>query len=103
MKKTYLLIIVLLTCFAAISSAQSIVISGMVTEKDSHDPVIGATVKVKGGTLATATNASGIYKLTVPGNGPVTLVFSSISYTTIERTVTASATLNIELENANNV
>jgi TonB-linked SusC/RagA family outer membrane protein len=103
MKKIYLLIIVMLTCLAGISSAQSIVVSGTVTEKGSHEPVIGATVKVKGQTLATATSASGLYKITVPGNGPVTLIFSSISYTTIERTINATTTLDIQLEDANNV
>ncbi|EHQ28968.1 SusC/RagA family TonB-linked outer membrane protein [Mucilaginibacter paludis] len=102
MIKFNLLFVLLLTCFAGISRAQGIVVSGKVTEKGSNEPIPGVTVMVKGGTQGAQTAVDGTYRLTITGKGPLILIFRSISYKSVEQAITGSQTLNIQLEMATN-
>lgn len=54
----------------------------------------GVSVMVKGTTIGTATDADGVYKLSVP-SGDVTLVFSFIGYATEEAPVNNQATVDM--------
>jgi TonB-linked SusC/RagA family outer membrane protein len=63
--------------------AQQKTISGVVTEANSGEPVIGASVTVKNTGAGTATNLDGKFSLTVPENG-TTLVVSYIGFLTQE-------------------
>lgn len=101
--KINLLFFLFLTCFVGASVAQSIVVTGTVTEKGSGDPLPGVSILIKGTSMGAQTSSTGTYKITVAGNGPVTLVFSSISYKNYESTVSASQTLNVQLEEASTV
>lgn len=59
-------------------------------------PLPGVTITLKGTTIATSTDVSGMYKLTLPdGNG--TLVYRFIGYTTQEVAVGNRAVLNVTL------
>jgi TonB-dependent starch-binding outer membrane protein SusC len=78
-KRLFPLIIALLF-ISNVSFAQKR-ISGIVKDKDG--PVIGATVLVKGTTVATQTDAEGRFSLTVP-SGRSVVVISSVSYQTQE-------------------
>lgn len=75
------------------------IVRGTVAEANGT-PVVGATVLIKGTTIAAPTDATGKYELsTAPGN--YELVISSIGYKTQSRPVTigaAPATLNITLQ-----
>ncbi len=70
----------LLTCLLMVSislvSAQTKTASGTVTSADNGEPVIGASVLIKGTSQGTITNVNGKFTLTVPANA--TLVISSI-------------------------
>jgi len=57
-------------------SAQTKTASGTVTSADNGEPVIGASVLIKGTSQGTITNVNGKFTLTVPANA--TLVISSI-------------------------
>ncbi|EGK01128.1 hypothetical protein HMPREF9455_02521 [Dysgonomonas gadei ATCC BAA-286] len=58
-----------------------------------REPVIGATVAVKGTTLGTMTDVDGKFKLSVPSKG--TLVVSYIGYTTQELEITEKSNYEI--------
>ena len=70
----------LLTCLLMVSfslvSAQTRTASGTVTSADNGEPVIGASVLIKGSSQGTITNVDGKFSLSVPANA--TLVISSI-------------------------
>ncbi len=86
--------------FASVALAQNRTITGIVTGKDDGLPIPGATVKVKNGTAGTTSDVNGKYTLRISNTGSVEIEFSSIGFTTITRTLAASATtLNGSLEN----
>lgn len=86
-----------LLLFVAVSAmAQQRTITGTVTGKDDGLPLPGVSVRVKGSSTGTITSADGKYSIQVASN-KTELVFSSIGYAALERTVGNSAVLNISL------
>ena len=87
----------LLTCLLMVSfslvSAQTRTASGTVTSADNGEPVIGASVLIKGSSQGTITNVNGKFSLTVPANA--TLVISSIGM--ISQEVAPATNLEIVL------
>ena len=98
MTKVMLMLGVLLwTGFMAI--AQSIVVSGTVTDKLTKEPIPGVSVMVKGKTVGSSTNQNGKFSFTTTEKPPFTLSVSFVGYNNVERTVTGTATnLSFELE-----
>ena len=78
--------------------AQNRTVTGTVTASDDGLPIPGVSVRVKGTTSGTQTNATGKYSLSVP-NG-ATLVFTFIGYAQLELPVGTSSTLNAKLNPA---
>jgi outer membrane receptor protein involved in Fe transport len=79
--------------------AQSVTISGTVTDKSSKETLPGVSVTVKGKTIGASTNGSGKFSFTTTENPPFTVVVSYLGYKTVEATVSsASTSLSIELE-----
>lgn len=79
--------------------AQSVTISGTVTDKSSKETLPGVSVTVKGKTIGASTNGSGKFSFTTTQNPPFTVVVSYLGYKTVEATVSsASTSLSIELE-----
>lgn len=75
-------------------------ISGRVTDKDTGEELIGATVSIKGTTNATITDIDGRYTINVPSKN-ATLVFDYLGYQKLEKAVTAPGTVNIEMSSSN--
>lgn len=75
--------------------AQSKTITGVVKET-TGDPIIGASVVVKGTKVATVTNADGAYSLHVPSDAKV-LVFSYIGMKKLEKEISGSI-INVNME-----
>jgi len=77
----------LLTCLFLVGlglvNAQSKSVSGKVFSADDGQPIIGATVKVKGTSLGTITNADGEFKISLTTNEK-TLLISYVGMTTTE-------------------
>jgi len=70
-------------------------VRGKVTEADTGEPVIGATVKVKGEVRATFTDVDGNFEI---GAGPdAVLVVTYVGYETTEVAVNGAASVTIEL------
>ncbi|WP_372847932.1 SusC/RagA family TonB-linked outer membrane protein [Pedobacter sp.] len=86
----------LLQLVAAESYAQTIKISGVVTD-NKGETLPGVTVKVKGTAMGATTGNSGKYSLTVPGSSSV-LVFSYIGFLPQEVTVGTKTSINISLK-----
>lgn len=93
MKKYLLTMLIAVVALAA--KAQNITVKGTVIEASTNEPLIGATVKVKGTGTGTVTNFDGEYQVTVDKNA--TLVFSSIGYKTVEQPVNGRTTINVSL------
>lgn len=79
--------------YAALSVLKNIKVTGTVNSKDGQ-PIVGATVRVKGENVGTVTDLDGRFTIDVPEGS--TLIISSIGYATLE--VVASANLTIVLE-----
>jgi TonB-dependent starch-binding outer membrane protein SusC len=73
-----------------------ILVSGIVRD-ELGEPLVGASIVVKGTTLGTVTDVEGAFKLAV-ANGQAVLVVSFIGYNNKEITVGKQTTLNITLE-----
>ena len=94
---TFLFVFTLTLASLAVSSpvnAQSIVVTGVVTDKDG--PLPGVNIAVKGSTVGTSTDAQGQYSITVPGSESV-LQFSYIGYDADEETVGSRTIINVML------
>lgn len=86
---------------STLSFAQgSLTISGVVTEKKTGEPIIGASILLKGQSSGTITDFDGNYSISGVPSG-ATLVFSYIGMKAQEVKVTASSKLNISLEEDN--
>ncbi|MGC9343461.1 MAG: SusC/RagA family TonB-linked outer membrane protein, partial [Bacteroidales bacterium] len=74
-------------------------VTGTVTDAGTGEGLIGATVLVKGTTRGTVTDLQGNYSIEVSSSEDV-LVFSYISYETIEEVVGDRTTINVTLKEA---
>ena len=75
--------------------AQEIAVQGVIVDKKSGEPLIGATVLQKGTTNGTITDYDGLFRISVPRNS--VLAVSYIGYVSQEITATGTAKLRIEL------
>ncbi|WP_245645633.1 SusC/RagA family TonB-linked outer membrane protein [Niabella ginsenosidivorans] len=90
------LLFYLLLLIPVLAQAQRKTVSGMVTSKETTEPVANVTILVKGTSRGTTTGADGHYAIPVATGE--TLVFSSIGYKEQERKVEQQTTINILLE-----
>ena len=86
----------MLMLITTLALAQERTVTGTVTAKDDGMPIPGASVKLKGGAVATQTNASGAFSIKVTGDNPV-LVISFIGSSSQEIRIGASNVVNASL------
>lgn len=98
MKKNFCLFF-LLSLLVLSGFAQKVVVTGLVTEASTKDPMPGVTIQVKGTTSGTITDLNGSYSIQVE-NGEV-LVFSTIGMKTVERKVASSGAIDVMMEEDN--
>ncbi|RRN76974.1 SusC/RagA family TonB-linked outer membrane protein, partial [Pseudoxanthomonas sp. SGD-10] len=91
------LFLFLLVSFLNLSAQQTRQITGMVTDGQLGDPLIGVSVAIKGSTLGAVTDVSGKYSIRIPANQQTVLVFRYIGYVSREVTVGTENTINIKL------
>ncbi len=81
--------------YPAGSLAQSTVtVTGTVTD-EQNEPLIGATVMMKGSSVGTSTDIDGAYSLQVPSNA--VLVFSYVGYNSIEEKLNGRKVINVSM------
>lgn len=96
MKKLATLFFLLGFLSISVFAQNSLTISGKMTDKETGEELIGATIRVKGTTVAAITDLDGQYTISVPKAGS-TLVFDYLGYNQEERVVNSSTTLNVEM------
>lgn len=94
-RQRFLLWLLFFTLGTVVMSAQGLYQLKGVVEDNSHEPLIGATVMVKGTNNGVATDIDGNYAVMVK-NGDI-LVVSYVGYTTQEIKVDGQKTLNVVL------
>lgn len=77
--------------------AQDLNVSGTVHDA-SGDPIVGATVTVKGSTIGTVTGINGDYNIQAPPDG--TLTFSFLGLGTLDVAVNGRARLDVRMSNS---
>lgn len=101
MKK--LLLSLLLAAVCTVVFAQRGTVTGMVTDQQTKEPLIGANIFVDGATSGAATDNSGKYTLDLQA-GNQKLIVSYVGYKTVEQTVNVpaggNATFDVELESS---
>jgi len=86
------ILIVLLVFTSHLLSAQ---VSGTITDTSNNEPLIGASVVIKGAAIGTITDMDGKYKLDAPSDA--TLIVSYVGYDTQEFPVNGQSVLDIQL------
>lgn len=76
---------------------QEIQVSGVVSDAEDGEVLIGVNITVKGTTIGTATDINGEFQLLVPSSAD-TLVFSYLGYNVYEQLIGDTREFNIELE-----
>jgi hypothetical protein len=103
MKKSLLVLLLLIACFTA-SSQPRFTISGSIRDSKSGELLIGATIRVEGARkMGTSANEYGFYSLTLP-QGTYSVITGSVGYKTKTTDVTLDKNiqLNLVLEAAGN-
>lgn len=87
----------ILVLTSVLSYAQDVNVSGTVTDVATGEPLVSATVQLKGSTTKYAlTNDLGHYTISVPSNG--VLVVSLMGFTTVEVPVNGRSIVNADLK-----
>jgi len=90
--------LLLLICFLFIGKAYAqVVITGKVVDAQTNEPLIGASIHVKGSTNGTITNVEGVYRIESSADSGV-IVASFLGYSSQENSFAGSATINVALE-----
>ncbi|WP_245558494.1 TonB-dependent receptor [Fulvivirga imtechensis] len=96
--KKLLLSGVLILLFGHVSMAQGkYTLNGYVKDAENGEELIGVTVYIKELKTGTATNVYGFYALSLPA-GDYNIIYSSIGYQSIEKTVSLSGNVSMNVE-----
>jgi TonB-linked SusC/RagA family outer membrane protein len=93
MKPTFILIFVLLaTCLCGQTPIR---VSGKVVDESTAEPLIGATVFVKGTSVGATTDVNGIYSLTAPSDGILECKYTG--FNNLEVAINNNSTVNLAM------
>ena len=95
-----ILLSLLFGLFTIIAFAQKGKVTGYITDKKTKEPLIGATVLVKGESIGTTSEANGSFTLDVDISKAIVLQISYIGYEKIEIAATPGKSMKIEMETA---
>mgnify|MGYP006287401511 CR=1 FL=1 len=96
MKKTAIILSILLFMGSLAMNAQTRQVTGTVTSSVDNEPIPGVSIYVKGSTVGTTSDIDGQYTLQVPADAS-TIVFSFVGMKTLELPITGSE-INASLE-----
>jgi iron complex outermembrane receptor protein len=99
-KRTQLLLVLLLAV-AMQASAAATMVTGKVLDADTKEPLVGATVTIKGTSKTTSTGLDGTFKIDVSSVDNPVLTFSYVGYVSKDLVVAGSSNLGqIELKSS---
>ena len=96
MKKIRLLLATLLLVAGNVLSAQTLQVTGTVTDAADGVPVAGASVRVLGTTTGVVTDANGKYAISAARGAVLEIAF--IGMETVQVTVGANAVINVQMK-----
>lgn len=99
--KTKLFSLLILSLYVACTWGQSKNVNGKVTSAADNQPIIGASISVKGTTEGTISDLDG--KFTISAKPDATLIISYLGYTTQEIAVKNQSQINIVMSEADNI
>jgi len=73
-------------------------VSGSVVDSNSKEPLLGASVLVKGKVVGTISDQDGNFLLEITSSPPLTLVFSMVGFTRVELDITQSNVQGLEVQ-----
>lgn len=82
---------------ATLAFGQSLTVGGTVTDKEK-EPLIGVTVKIRGGKALGVTDLDGRYRVVL--DAPATLTFSYVGMQPVDLPVKRSGEMNVEMQPA---
>lgn len=94
--KITLIFLMIFLCCALFVRGQDLTVTGKVTD-ESNETLPGVSIKIKGSTGGTQTNAAGVYSLNV-SSAEAVLVFSYLGYASQEIQVNGRTTINVTLK-----
>src|ERR1700744_6148738 len=92
-----ILLTLMIAALASFKTTPTRHITGIVFSNDDKQPIIGATVKVKGTNIGAVTNVNGAYVIDVP-DGKDHLIFQFVGYVTKSVKIDKADTLNVYLD-----
>ena len=96
MKKAKLFLSSLFLLIAVAVSAQNVTVRGTVKDSSTGEAIPFAAIQVKGTSTGIATDANGVYSISVPSSA--TLVFSSVGYLNYEVPVSGRTAIDVLLD-----
>ncbi|MFC0875593.1 SusC/RagA family TonB-linked outer membrane protein [Saccharicrinis sp. FJH2] len=96
-KKQAIILLSTLLLFSTNIFAQTVTVTGTVTDAKDESPLPGVSILVKGTTMGVITDFDGNYSITIPSANE-TLVFSFIGYNTKEVTTKGQTVINVALD-----
>jgi TonB-linked SusC/RagA family outer membrane protein len=96
-----ILLFMLILSSPFVASAQSRILSGIITDASNGEALIGAGVRVSNSTIGTSTDVYGKFKLTVPASAK-TIEVTFLGYIAQTITLTSSTEIQVKLEQSNN-
>lgn len=97
------LTILLLLTAASLTAQETTTVRGTVTDKDTGEPLISASVSFAGTTVGTNTDFDGTYELTTDEAVPDTLVISYLGYETFTKRIRLGKEQNVNAKLSENV
>src|SRR6476661_9510538 len=94
-RRKAVLLLTLLFFLTGWSQAVAQTIKGKVYDSETNEPLVGASVQVKGKKTATATDSKGAFSINLSGENKPKLVISSVGYQTLEVDAGTGKDLNI--------
>ncbi|MBK7872397.1 MAG: TonB-dependent receptor [Saprospiraceae bacterium] len=96
MKQSILSLALFLLAFTAFS--QEYIVSGIVTDADNGETLIGATVAAPALSTGTLTNEYGFYSISLPAQDSILLEFSYVGFQTVQRKIFLNGNLKLNVE-----
>ena len=97
MRNRIITLLITAFCLSGTLIAQQIEVSGKVTDAETNEPLIGATISIKNTTRGTSADINGDYSIIVNDPQSAVLVFSFVGYATQEIEYTGQSTINVSL------
>ena len=96
LRRSYITVLFCLSCFSL--SGQNVVLSGLVTDAVTGEPLIGVTVYNTQRRAGTTTNSLGNYTITLPSGRALELVFSYVGYASETQVITLTRDTKLDIQ-----